>query len=161
MTKLLGQRSGTAWAGWTVEHKHRAFLSRWQSLLAATGSLEKTVLPLLLYWLSLTVKKVSMLCRFASLNLVIIHSLVGLWVKIWHRNKTACPKSNSVQSSRSKSIPRMTCPKKGRLLRFESNSTVTSEGGAQKALKWYLARFWINSNQSLQPNRSQMKYDLS
>ena len=26
----------------------------------------------------------------------------------------------------------MTCPKKGRLLRFESNSTATSDGGGQK-----------------------------
>ena len=32
--KLLGPRSGTAWAGRTGEHKHRAFPSRRQSLLA-------------------------------------------------------------------------------------------------------------------------------
>ena len=32
-----------------VEHKHRVFPSLWQSLLAATGSLEENVLPLLLY----------------------------------------------------------------------------------------------------------------
>ena len=56
-------------------------------------------------------------------------SVIGLWVKIWHRNKTACSESNPVQSSRSKST---TCPRKGRLLRFESNSTATSDGGAQK-----------------------------
>ena len=59
----------------------------------------------------------------------ILRSFIGLWVKIWHRNKTACSESNPVQSSRSKST---TCPRKGSLLRFESNSTATSDGGAQK-----------------------------
>ena len=59
----------------------------------------------------------------------ILRSFIGLWVKIWHRNKTACSESNPVQSSRSKSS---TCLRKGSLLRFESNSTATSDGGAQK-----------------------------
>ena len=59
----------------------------------------------------------------------ILRLFIGLWVKIWHRNKTACSESNPVQSSRSKST---TCPRKGSLLRFESNSTATSDGGAQK-----------------------------
>ena len=54
---------------------------------------------------------------------------IGLWVEIWHRNKTACSESNPGQNSRSKST---NCPKKGRLLRFESNSKATSDGGAQK-----------------------------
>ena len=49
MAKLLGPRSGTAGAGRTGEHKHRAFPSRRQSLRAATGSLEENVLPLLRY----------------------------------------------------------------------------------------------------------------
>ena len=49
MAKLLGPRSGTAWAGRTGEHKHRAFPSRRQSLRAATGSLEENMLPLLRY----------------------------------------------------------------------------------------------------------------
>ena len=35
MTKLLGQRPGTDWAGWTGEHKCRAYPSRLQLLLAA------------------------------------------------------------------------------------------------------------------------------
>ena len=56
-------------------------------------------------------------------------SVIGLWVKIWHRNKAACSESNPVQSSSSQST---TCPRKGRLLRYESNSTATSDGGAQK-----------------------------
>ena len=56
-------------------------------------------------------------------------SFIGLWVKIWHRNKSSGSESNPVQSSRSKST---SCPRKGRLLRFESNSTATSDGGAQK-----------------------------
>ena len=51
-----------------------------------------------------------------------LRSFVGLWVKTLHRNKTACSKSNTVQSSRSEST---TCLKKGRLLRFELNSTAT------------------------------------
>ena len=49
MAKLLGPRSGSACAGRTGEHKHRAFPSRRQSLRAATGSLEENVLPLLRY----------------------------------------------------------------------------------------------------------------
>ena len=36
MTKFLGLSSSTAWAGQTDKHKHRAFLSQWQLLLAAT-----------------------------------------------------------------------------------------------------------------------------
>ena len=59
------------------------------------------------------------------------HSLVShrLWVKLWHRNKTACSKSNPMQSSRSEST---TCQRKVRLLRFESNSAATSDGVEQK-----------------------------
>ena len=56
-------------------------------------------------------------------------SFIGLWVKIWHRNKTACSESNPVQSSRSEST---TFPRIGRLLRFKSNSAATSDSGAQK-----------------------------
>ena len=64
--KLLGQPSGSACQGRTGEHKHRAFPSQWQSLLAATGSLEENMLPLLRYWLSSRVNKVSMLCKFRA-----------------------------------------------------------------------------------------------
>ena len=68
--KLVGQRSGTAWAaswaGRTGEHKHRTFPSRWQSLRAATCSLEESILPLLQCWLSSTVKKVLMLWAATS-----------------------------------------------------------------------------------------------
>ena len=59
----------------------------------------------------------------------ILRSFIGLWAKIWHRNKTTCSESNSVQSSRSKSTTR---PRKEHLLRFESNSTAVSDGDAQK-----------------------------
>ena len=99
------------------------------------------------------------LCVFMwneSLGLIFL-SVIGLWVKIWHRNKTTCSKWNPVQSSRSKST---TCPRKGCLLRFESNSTATSDGRHAKACKQYLAWFWIDCNQSLQANWSQMKYDV-
>ena len=62
-------RSSTAWADRTGEHKHREFLGRGQSSLrAATGSLEESVQPLLLYWLSSRVKKVSMLCRYRAVT---------------------------------------------------------------------------------------------
>ena len=52
--KLVGPLYGAAWAGRTGEHKHRVCLN-WtrpaatllQSLLAATGSLEENMLPLL------------------------------------------------------------------------------------------------------------------
>ena len=59
----------------------------------------------------------------------IFPSVISLWAKIWHRNKTACSKLNLVQSSKSKST---TCPGNGRLLRFESNSAATSDGCTQK-----------------------------
>ena len=137
----------------------------------------------------------------------ILQSFICLWVKIWHRNKTASSKLNPVQSSRSKST---TCPRKG--VCSDSNQTaqqlqmaarksletmfgmilnwsqpkfaaklvanelwpVLGGGSAQipieqhtehrdfrwrsaKAWKRCLALFWINSNQSLQPNQLQMK----
>ena len=102
--------------------------------------------PLLRYWHSSRVKKVFMLGKFradtshffftwneifdeigemllptkaapiASLNLFGSEPAVGLWVEIWHRNKSTFSESNSAQSSRSKST---TCPRKGRLLRFK------------------------------------------
>ena len=117
------------------------------------------MLPLLLYWLSSSVQQGLMLCKFQattshflfscemkfpfelarscwpkqSLSLLnIFLSVIGLWVKIWYRNKTTSSKLNPVQSSRSNST---TCPRKGRLLwllRFESNSLVTSDGCAHK-----------------------------
>ena len=49
MVELLGPRFGTDWTGRTGEHKYRAFPSWRQSLLAATGSLEENMLPLLRY----------------------------------------------------------------------------------------------------------------
>ena len=47
MAELLGQCSGTAWAGQTGQHKHRVFPCRKQSLLATICSLWEKVLPLL------------------------------------------------------------------------------------------------------------------
>ena len=139
--KINGQALGAA--GRTGEHKHRALPSRRQSLRAATGSLEENALPLLRYWLSSGVKKVLMLCRYRAATSYffficemklarscrpkprpsprsILRSFIGLWVEIWHRNKTTCSvnssKLNPVQSSRSKST---TCLRNGHLLRFE------------------------------------------
>ena len=64
----------------------------------------------------------------ALLNLSIIHWSLSKYMT-W--NKKACSDSelNPVQSSRSKLT---TCPRKGRLLRFLSNSTATSDGRVQK-----------------------------
>ena len=127
--KINGQGLGAAlrhslpsWAGGTGEQSHKVFLSQLQSLLAATGSLEENVLPLLWYWLCSRVKKVLMLCKFRaatshfyfecemkfSMELArsccppklcsslhsIFRSFIGVWVKIWHRNNTACSQSN-------------------------------------------------------------------
>ena len=52
----------------------------------------------------------------------------------------------------------VTCPRKGRLLRFQSNSTATSVFRWQCAKAWKL--FWIDSNQSLLPNWLQMKCNV-
>ena len=181
MAKLLGLRSCTACAGQMGKHKHRVFPSLQQSLLVATGSLEENVLPLLRYWLSPRVKKVLMLCRywaattdflFVGINISIesagnccqrktqlllrsiLWSFIGLWVKIWHRNKTAYSKSNPVQSSRSKST---SCVRKGCQLKFQPSDF---RWRSAKSWKWCQAWFWIDCNQSLQPNRSQMKCDV-
>ena len=64
----------------------------------------------------------------APLNLSIIYlSLIKNMTQEQFQNKSACSESNPVQSSRSK----LTCPREGRLLSFLSNSTVTSDDGAQ------------------------------
>ena len=118
----------TAWAGWTGKHKYRVFHSRLQSLQAATSSLEEIVLPLMRYWLSLTLPESQKVFNalwisgryehflfylwksqwneifdgigekmlpakavpIASFNLSICLSIIGFWVKLWHRNKTVC-----------------------------------------------------------------------
>ena len=90
-------------------------------------------------------------------------SFIGLWVKIWHRNKTTYSKLNPVQTLQSSRSKSMTCLKEENLLRFKLNSTETSNDCAQKLgndvcrrLVW----FWIDCNQSLQPNQWQMKCNL-
>ena len=135
---------------------HFQLPSLWQSMLASACSLEENTLLLLWYWLSSRVNKVLMLCKNKNglqnitfffhvkwkfwwnwLEVVAYQSrpitthclVIGLWVEIWHRNKTICSKSNSVQSSRSKLT---ICPMQRRLLSFKLNSTVTSDGDAQK-----------------------------
>ena len=83
----------------------------------------------------------------------ILRSFIGLWVKIWHRNKTACSESNPVQRSRSKSTT------------WESAQIWIKQHSdfrwrRAKAWKRCQAWFWIDSNQSLQRNRLQMKCDV-
>ena len=137
MNKLFEQHSGTAWAGRTGKHKQSVSQSRLQSLLAANGPLEETP-PLLLYWLSSRVKRIQCFINFGQWQVTIFMELakscdwttfIGLWGKIWQKNKSAWSKSNPVQSCISKS---KTCPRNGPLLKLEWNSTVTLHGGAQK-----------------------------
>ena len=62
----------------------------------------------------------------------IFGSFISLWVEIRHRNRSSCSESSPVQSNRSKQT---FCPRKERLLRLQSiqsNSTTTSDVGAQK-----------------------------
>ena len=93
MTKRLGPRSGTVGAGRTGENKHTAFPSRRQSLLAATGSLEENVLPLLRYWLSSRVKKVLTLCRYqAATSHFFFHVK---WNFRWNRREVVADQSNA------------------------------------------------------------------
>ena len=82
----------------------------------------------------------------------ILLSLIGLWVKIWHRKKTAGSELNPVQSSWSKST---SCLRKGRL-----HSDFRWQRAKAFKLKWCLAWFWMDCNQGLQPNRLQMKCDV-
>ena len=82
------------------------------------------------FWLAQCAKNVRQnLIPLATAYCSVFLSVNDLWAKIWHRNKTACSKSNPVQSSRSKST---TWPRKRSLLRFKSNSTSTSDGSTQK-----------------------------
>ena len=79
-------------------------------------------------------KKISIVllaCSSRASNLSKLHLLlvwapllfIGLWVKITHRNKSLCCKSNPVlQTSKSKSTA---CLKKQHLLRFQLNSNRT------------------------------------
>ena len=87
ISELLGQRSGTAWSGRTGEHPHRAFLSRQQSLLAASPQ------PARFYYHSCDTDSVRESKRFGpkarpSLR-SIFRSTPSLCVKIRHRNKSA------------------------------------------------------------------------
>ena len=87
ISELLGQRSGTAWSGRTGEHPHRAFLSRRQSLLAASPQ------PARFYYHSCDTDSVRESKRFGpkarpSLR-SIFRSTPSLCVKIRHRNKSA------------------------------------------------------------------------
>ena len=118
-----------------------AFPIRRQSLPAACHLVEENLLAFLRCWLSSRVKNVLMLCKLGSdeyssceikfsmelagsycwpklcsLLRSIFRSYIGLWVKIWHRNKSVCFELNHVQISSSK---RTTDQRKGRLLRFE------------------------------------------
>ena len=144
-----------------LQSTNTEFQSLLPSLCLKTGLLEEKVVSFLQYWLPSRVNKVLMLFKFwavmiywpqifflwemkfdgfcknllqtkavliTTINLL---SLTGLWVKIGHRNKSACSNQSPVQSSRSKPT---TCIRKLFLLRFQRKSTATSYGGRQKPL---------------------------
>ena len=143
--------SGTAWAGRTASTNTGHFLVGGSCCRQRQACLRKTCYCFCRNWLSLRVKIVIMVCRYKPATslyfscemkfsmesatgccrpkqhpflCLIFLSVIGLSVKIWHRNKTSCSEENPVQSSRSKLT---TCMKKGCLLRFELNSTATLE----------------------------------
>ena len=88
----------------------------------------------------------------ASLNLSIIHWSLS---RNTNRNKTPCSKLNLVQSTRSKILNWRAVIGKG--VCSDSNKQHSNfKWQRAKAWKWWLAWFWIDHNQSLQPNWSQM-----
>ena len=135
----------------------QAFPSRRQSLRAATSSLVEKVLPLLRHWLSSRVTKILMICiyRAATSHFLfscemkismevarsccrpkprpslrsIIRSVIGFWVKYDIQTNEHVPNRILCKAV---DLNRRRCPRKGRLLRSESNSTATSDCGAQK-----------------------------
>ena len=68
--------------------------------------------------------KATLIALLSLLNISTIHWSLS-------KNKAACFESITVQSSRS-NLKSTTYQKKGRLLRFQSIDTATSDGGAQK-----------------------------
>ena len=90
--KLLGPLSCSAWAGRTGEHKHRTFPSWRQSLMAATGSLEENMLPLLRYWLSSRVNKVLILGKFRAAT---SHFFYVKWKFRWNWREVVVDQSSA------------------------------------------------------------------
>ena len=141
--------TASSWAGQTGKHKHSVFPSWLQQLQTATCLLEENVLQFLLYWLSSRVKKVFMICKFWAVKTELYFirdeifngvgrthrsccqpkphqlfysislSFIGLWVKIWNRNKRAYSTLNIVQTLQSCRSKLTACLRNRRLLRFE------------------------------------------
>ena len=103
----------------------------WNSYLTVFTS---QILTVILQELNYQPKHHSLLCSIFRLFIVLMFS--GL--KIARRNKFVCSEFNPLQSSRSKLT---TGPRKGCLLRFWLNSTVTSNGNGQKLGN----NFWYDS----------------
>ena len=90
----------------------------------------------------------------ASLHL----SIIRLWVEVWHRNKAACSKSNPVKNSilnRRPVLEKGVCSGSNR-----AAQRLQMAARNLKAWKRCPTWFWIDSKQSLQPNRLQMKCDV-
>ena len=111
MAKLFGSRSSIAKG---AMHKHRAFSSRLQLLLAATSSLQLPRFPKLSEiveigqpgsddcffirnGISMDSDRICYRPKLSSLPRSSFLSFIGLWVKLRHRNKSASSKSKPVQ----------------------------------------------------------------
>ena len=113
MEKLLLQHSSTAWPGVAAALQHSLAMLN-ENIIILQG---------LVTW------------KQCFLFHPILLSFIGLWVKIGHRNKSARCKYNPVQNSRSKLT---TWLRQGFLLRFQMNSTTTSDSSAQNWVGNYL-----------------------
>ena len=158
MAKLLGQRSSTAWAGWTCKHIHRALPSRRQSLRAAIGSVEAKVLPLMRYQFHSRVKKVFNALHILGCERLICFScemkfsieVAKTWFQPKQRsllpNKILCRAADfnwwPLQERVSAQIP----------IKQHRDFRWLCAKAWQRSLAW----FWIDSNQSLMPNLSHM-----
>ena len=86
-------------------------------------------------------------------------SILGLWKQKRNRKRFACSESNPVHSNRSKST---ICPRKGRLLRFPSNCTVTPDGCTLNPKSWddLLSDFELIATKVCRQNGSNEKLRL-
>ena len=78
-------------------------------------------------------------------------SLIGLWEKIWHRNKKSSAKQQIY-------VDDLCEENASAQIRIEQHSDFRWQSA--KAWKRCLSWFWIDHNQSLQPNWSQMKCNV-
>ena len=128
--------------------------------------LKQTGIPVCLFVLACEMKismKFAITCyrtNLLSSLCSIFGSFIDLWVKKRAQEQRVCTKLNPVQSSRSK---KTTYSKKGRLFRFKSNRTATSDGCTmeqRKNLETMSGMFLNHLQTNLQPNQLQIKYNV-